>query len=175
MSRLLIVFSPAAIWHNRGRERRIMQTMNLVLVMLGTAVGSSVLTLGALVLVARIWGRQLLAARIDEAGDLLGSRVRTAVEEAADAVLPRLREQVRLGFAEAADEALPRFRAELDAAADDVLPQFREQVRDGFKDALADAVTGGVLERAGEELARKGGSILETGLGLLLGRDDDEK
>jgi hypothetical protein len=122
-----------------------------------------------------VWGRRLLDARVEEAGELLRGRVRAAVEEAAEAVLPRLREQVREGFAAGADEALPRFRAELDAAADDVLPQFREQVRDGFKDALADAVTGGVLERAGEELARKGGSILETGLGLLLGRDDDEK
>ncbi len=152
-----------------------MPTMNVVLLMLGTAVGSSVLTLAAVLLAARVWGKRLLAARIDEAGHLLGSRVRDAVEEAADAVLPRLREQVRQGFAEAADQALPRFRAELDAAAAEVLPRFREQVRGGFRDALADAMTGGVLERAGEELARKGGSILETGVNILFGRDDDEK
>jgi hypothetical protein len=48
-------------------------------------------------------------------------------------------------------------------------------VRDGFKDALADAMTGGVLERAGEDLARKGGSILETGANILFGREDEEK
>jgi hypothetical protein len=63
----------------------------------------------------------------------------------------------------------------LDAAAEEVLPRFREQVRDGFKDALADAMTGGVLERAGEELARKGESILETGVNILFGREEEEK
>lgn len=152
-----------------------MTTIQVILLVCTTAVASSLLTVGLIAVVIRTVGRRMLETEVDEAAGALGARVRDAVEEAADAVLPRLREQVRLGFAEAADEALPRFRAELDAAADDVLPQFREQVRDGFKDALADAVTGGVLERAGEELARKGGSILETGLGLLLGRDDDEK
>ena len=54
------------------------------------------------------------------------------------------------------------------------MPRFREQVRDGFKDALADAMRGSVLERAGEELARRGGSILETGVNILFGREDDE-
>jgi hypothetical protein len=152
-----------------------MQTLDLVLMMLGTAVCSSVLTLLALGLIGRVWGRRLLDARVEEAGELLRGRVRAAVEEAAEAVLPRLREQIREGFAAGADEALPRFRAELDAAAEEVLPRLREQVRDGFKDALADAMTGGVLERAGEELARKGESILETGVNILFGRDEEEK
>lgn len=151
-----------------------MPTLDVVLVMLGTAVCSSVLTLLALLLVGRVWARRVLDARVEEAGDALRGRVRAAVEEAAEGVLPRLREQVREGFAAGADEALPRFRAELDAAAEEALPRFRDQVRDGFKDALADAVTGGVLERAGEELARKGGSILETGANILFGRDKDE-
>ena len=55
------------------------------------------------------------------------------------------------------------------------MPRFREQVRDGFKDAIADAMTGGVLERAGEELARKGESILETGIDILFGRDQNKE
>jgi hypothetical protein len=152
-----------------------MPTLNVVLMMLGNAVCSSVLTLVVLVLVARLWGRRYLDGLMGEAKEQFSAGLRATVEEAAEAVMPRLREQVREGFAAGADEALPRFRAELDAAADEVLPRFREQVRDGFKDALADAMTGGVLERAGEELARKGESILETGVNILFGRDEEEK
>ena len=152
-----------------------MPTMSVVLMMLGTAVCSSVLTLVVLVLVARLWGRRYLDGLMGEAKEQFSEGLRATVEEAAEAVMPRLREQVRQGFADGADAALPRFRAEFDAAADEVLPRFREQVRDGFKDAIADAMTGGVLERAGEELARKGESILETGVNLLFGRDEDKE
>jgi len=150
-------------------------TIQAILLVCATSVASSLLTVGVMVLVIRTAGRRMLETQVDEAGSVLGSRVRHAVEEAAESVLPRLREQVRQGFAEAADEALPQFRAELDAAAETVLPRFRQQVRDGFKDALADVMTGGVLERAGEELARRGGSILETGVNLFLGREDDDE
>jgi hypothetical protein len=152
-----------------------MPTVNVVLMMLGTAVCSSVLTLMALVLAARLWGRRYLDGLMSEAKEQFSEGLRGTVEEAAVAVMPWLREQVREGFAAGADESLPRFRAELDAAADEVLPRFREQVRDGFKDAIADAMTGGVLERAGEELARKGESILETGVDILFGRDQDKE
>lgn len=152
-----------------------MPTMSVVLVMLGTAVCSSVLTVVALVLVARLWGRRYVGTLVTDANERISAGVRSAVERAAEAVMPRLREQVREGLATAADDALPRFRGELDAAAEEVLPRFREGVRDGFKDALAEAMTGGVLERAGEELARKSGSILETGVNFLFGRDQEEK
>ena len=152
-----------------------MPTMSVVLMMLGTAVCSSVLTLVALALAARLWGRRYLDGLIGEAKEKFSEGLKGTVEEAAEAVMPRLREQVRQGFAAGADDALPRFRAELDAAAEEVLPRFREQVRDGFKDAIADAMTGGVLERAGEELARKGESILETGVNILFGRDEDKE
>jgi hypothetical protein len=150
-------------------------TIQVILLVCTTAVASSLLTVGLIAVVMRTVGRRMLETEVDEAAGALGARVRDAVEEAADSVLPRLREQVRVGFAEAADESLPRFRAELDSAAAEVLPRFREQVREGFKDALADAMTGGALERAGEELARRGGSILEAGFNVLLGRDEDEK
>jgi hypothetical protein len=152
-----------------------MSTVNVLLMMLGAAVCSSVLTLVVLLLVARLWGGRYLDGLMSEAKEQFSTGLRGTVEEAAEAVMPRLREQVRQGFAAGGDDALPRFRAELDAAAEEVLPRFREQVRGGFKDALADAMTGGVLERAGEELARKGESILETGVNILLGRDEEEK
>ena len=140
---------------------------------LGTALVSSGLTAVILILVVRLWGRRYLSMQLIEASDMMAVKLRTAVEEAADAVIPRIREQVEEGFGTAANEALPSFRAQLDEAAEAALPRFRKQVREGFKEALSDAVSGGVLEQAGEEIARKGGSILQTGLDLISGRQDE--
>ena len=147
----------------------------LAVVGIGSAALSSLVTAGLIVLIARTWGPGFVETQLGHAGGALAAKVRAAVEEAADLVLPRIREQVREGFVSAADEALPRFRAELEGASEDALPKFREQVREGFKEALVDAASGGVIERAGEKLVERGGSVLETGLDILFGREDDHK
>jgi hypothetical protein len=143
-------------------------------IVVGTAILSSALTVLFMAVAFRLWGKAYLAAQLAAGGDAMAAKVRAAVEQAAESVVPTIRQQVEAGFGAAADEALPRFRDELDEAAEAALPRFREQVRTGFKEALADAASGGVFGQAGEEIARKGGSILQTGLELLLGSEDEQ-
>ena len=57
--------------------------------------------------------------------------------------------------------------------AESVLPRVRSEVRAGVEEAIASALTGGVLGRAGEDLARKGGSVLNRILRGMDDRDDD--
>ena len=68
--------------------------------------------------------------------------------------MPTVRDEVAAGVRDGADAVLPRVRSE---------------VREGVEEAIASAVTGGVVERAGEELARKGSSVLNR---ILRGTDD---
>jgi hypothetical protein len=149
-------------------------TGQIVVLVLSTSVLSSLLTVALMAVVLRATLPRFISSRVEEAGEVVGARVRAAVEEAADAVLPRFVEQVRVGFGTAADEAIPRFRTELEEATEAALPKFRDQVREGFKEALSDAAAGGLIEKAGGEIARKGGSVLEAGLNLLLGLQDED-
>jgi hypothetical protein len=144
-----------------------------MVLIIGAAVVVTALLTAALL---AILGRRFLRTRLDAAGDQLAAKVRMAVTEAVEEALPRVREAVAEGMGEAGEEILPRLRAEVEGgvrdAAEDALPQFREQVRDGFSEALASAVTGGVLGKAGEELVRKGGGVLDMILGTR--RDDED-
>jgi len=133
------------------------------------AVASSALTVLILWLVAK----RSIEARLTAAGDEIATKVRAAVEEGAEAVVPRIRDAVRTGLEESVAEALPTVRDEVAAGVGDganaVLPRVRSEVREGVEEAIASAVTGGVVERAGEELARKGSSVLNR---ILRGTDD---
>ena len=151
----------------------------IVLLVVGTAVLSAVCTTALLALLADRFLRSRIADQAGAAGDVVAAKVAGAVEATIEGALPRLREEVALGMKQGGEELLPRFRSEVEGgfsdAAERLLPQFREQVRQGFSDALTSAVTGEVLGKAGEELARKGGSVLDAGLDLLFGkREDDE-
>ena len=128
-----------------------MVSTSMVLIVCGAVVATALLTVA---LFAGL-GSRLLRARIDAAGDEVALKVRSAVTEAVDEALPRVREAVEAGVRDAADGSLPRIRG---------------QVRDGVSEAIASAVTGGVLGKAGEELVRKGGGVLDA---LLGSRSDD--
>jgi len=134
------------------------------------AAGSSLLTLFVLWLV----GRRAIDRKLSQAGDEIASRVRAAVEEGAEAVVPKVREAVRAGLDESVVQAIPTVRNEVAAGvrdgADTVIPKVRDEVREGVEEAIASAVTGGAISKAGEELARKGSSVLNRILG---GTDDD--
>jgi hypothetical protein len=129
-----------------------MVSTSMVLIVCGAVVATALLTAALLAGM----GSRLFRARIDSAGDEVASKVRSAVTEAVDEALPRVREAVEGGVRDAADGSLPRIR---------------EEVRDGVSEAIASAVTGGVLGKAGEELVRKGGGVLDI---LLGSRSDDE-
>ncbi len=149
----------------------MVSTTSMVLIT-GTAVVTTALLTAAFL---AILGSRFLRARMDAVGDQVAAKVRSAVVEAVEEALPRVREEVARGVGEAGEEILPRLRSEVEGgvrdAAEDALPQLREQVRDGFSEALASAMTGGVLGKAGEELVRKGGGVLDA---LLGSRSDND-
>ena len=119
----------------------------------GAAVVATALLTAAL---HAVLGSRFLRTQVDAAGDQVAAKVRSAVTEAVEEALPRVRAAVEGGVRNAADGSLPRIR---------------EQVRDGVSEAIASAVTGGVLGKAGEELVRKGGGVLDVLLGSR-GNDD---
>ena len=151
----------------------------IVFLVVGTAALSALCTTALLATVADRFLRSRLENQASSAGDVVAAKVRAAVEAAIEEALPRLREEVALGMEQGGEGLLPRFRSEVEGGFSDagerLLPQFREQVRQGFSDALASAVTGEALGKAGEELARRGGSVLDAGLDLFLGRREDDK
>ena len=130
----------------------MVSTTSMVLIT-GVAVVATALLTAALLAVL---GSRFLRTQVDAAGDQVAAKVRSAVTEAVEEALPRVREAVEGGVRDAADGSLPRIR---------------EQVRDGVSEAIASAVTGGVLGKAGEELVRKGGGVLDVLLGSR-GNDD---
>ena len=130
----------------------MVSTTSMVLIT-GVAVVATALLTAALLAVL---GSRFLRTQVDAAGDQVAAKVRSAVTEAVEEALPRVREAVEGGVRDAADGSLPRIR---------------EQVRDGVSEAIASAVTGGVLGKACEELVRKGGGVLDVLLGSR-GNDD---
>jgi len=132
----------------------------------------------SLVTVLILWlaVRRVIDRKFAAAGDEIASRVRSAVEEGAEAVVPKVRDAVKSGLDESVEAALPTVRSEVAAGvkdgAENVLPTVRQEVRDGVEEGIASAVTGGVLGKAGEELARKGSSVLNRILGGLDDRDE---
>ncbi len=129
------------------------------------AVVSSVVT----ALVLWLAARRFIDGRFGAAGDEISVKVKAAVENGAEAVVPKIREAVRSGLNESVESALPTVRGEVAAGvregAESVVPVFRDEVKTGVEEAIASAVTGGVVGRAGEELARKGSSVLNKILG----------
>ncbi|MCU0303539.1 MAG: hypothetical protein MUC56_05740 [Thermoanaerobaculales bacterium] len=130
--------------------------------MLGIAI-ALISTLATLAVVVAVGGR-LLGRRAARAGDEIAERVRRAIEDGADGATAKIREAVRSGLDEAVAEALPRVREEVAAGvgegADRVLPVLRDEVRGGVEEAIVSAVTGGVVGKAGDELARRTGELL---------------
>jgi len=130
----------------------MISTTSMVVIMGAAVVATAVLTTALLAAL----GSRFLRARMDAAGDQMAAKVRSAVTEAVEEALPRVRGAVEGGVRDAADGTLPRIR---------------EQVSDGVTEAIASAVTGGALGKAGEELVRKGGGILDALLGPRSDRD----
>jgi len=132
----------------------------------------------SLVTVLIIWlaVRRVIDRKLAAVGEEIAGKVRSAVEEGAEAVVPNIRDAVKSGMDESVEAALPTVRKEVAAGvrdgAETVIPTVRREVRDGVEEAIASAITGGVVGKAGEELARKGGAVLNRILG---GLDESEK
>lgn len=142
----------------------------LVLIIV-TALASSLCTLALGLVVFQHWVRPRLEARLEALAELLEARVKAGAGAAGRELLEPLRAQVRGGVEEAAAELLPRIRAELTAgfreAAAESLPAFREEVRKGFADAIAALATTDLLDRTARKVVRTGSSLVESSLSLL--------
>ena len=145
-----------------------MNGSELLMLVVATALLSSLLTLALGLVLFQRWVRPRLEARLAALAEELEARVKAGAEAAGQELLEPLRARVRGGVEEAAIEALPRVRAELTAgfreAAAEHLPAFREEVRKGFTDALS---AGDLLDRTARKVVRTGSSLMESGLGLL--------
>jgi hypothetical protein len=151
----------------------------ILLVVASTAVLTAFLTTVLLWATSNWWLRSRIERHAAAAGDVVAGKVGRAVEQSIEEALPRLRKEVAHGVADGAEELLPRFRTEVEAgfvdAGERLLPQFREQVSAGFREAMSSAFAGGAIGKAGEELARRGGSVIDAGLDVLLGRRNEEE
>jgi len=150
----------------------------LVLIVV-TALASSLCTLGLGLVVFQRWVRPRLEARLQAFADLLEARVKAGAGAAGQELLEPLRAQARGGLEEAAIELLPQVRAELTAgfreAAAESLPAFREEVRKGFAEAITSLATTELLGRTAGKVVRTGSSLVESGLNLLRGARPDER
>ncbi|HOW61007.1 MAG TPA: hypothetical protein PLJ20_00345 [Candidatus Contendobacter sp.] len=160
-----------------------MSSGQVLVLIIVTALTSSLCTLALGLVVFQRWVRPRLETRLTMIAETLEARVRAGAGAAGQELLEPLRAQVRGGVEEAAIELLPRIRAELAAgfreAAEESLPAFREEVRKGFAEAIASLATTEILGRTAGKVVRTGSSLVETGLSLLRAtrpsaRDDDE-
>ena len=150
----------------------MVSTSSLVLIVAASILLTSLLTAAFVAILSK----RFLRGQVDAVGDEVAAKVRAAVTAAVEEALPRVRAQVARGVGEGGEELLPQLRSEVEGgfrnAANEMLPQFREQVREGFSEAMSSAMTGAVLGKAGEELVRKGGGVLDMILGPR--RDDED-
>jgi hypothetical protein len=137
-------------------------TTSIMLLVAGTAILAALMTTGLLWLVGGRLVQSRLKAIIDTAAEVVAAKVRRAVLDAVEEALPQVRREVARGVGEAGETILPRLR---------------EQLRSGITEGVASALTGGAVSKAGEEILRKSGSVIDAGLDLILGprkRDGDE-
>ena len=151
----------------------------LLMLIVASALASSLATLALGWLAFQRWVRPQLEVQLATFADLLEKRVKSGVSAAGQEILEPLRAQVRDGVEEAATALLPQIRAELTAgfreAATDSLPAFREEVRKGFTDALTVLNAGELLDRTARKVVRTGSSLVESGLSLLRSRPEDQE
>lgn len=153
-----------------------MSGVQLVILVMATALAASLLTLGLGWLAVRRWLQPRLEARLESLAETLEARVKAGASAAGQDLLEPVRAQVYGGVEQAATELLPRIRAELTAgfreAAAAALPAFREEVRKGFTDALN---ASDLLDRTAKKVVRTGSSLVESGLNLLRATRPDER
>lgn len=155
-----------------------MSSGQVLILIIVTALASSLGTLALGLIVFQRWVQPRLEARLVVVAETLEARVKAGAGAAGQELLEPLRAQVRQGVEEAATELLPRVRAELTAgfreAAEESLPAFREEVRKGFAEAITSLATAELLGRTAGKVVRTGSSLVETGLSLLRGARPNE-
>ncbi len=153
-----------------------MSGVQLVILVMATALAASLLTLGLGWLAIRRWLQPQLEARLAALAETLEARVKAGASSAGQDLLEPLRVEVYSGVEQAATELLPKIRAELTAgfqeAAAEALPAFREEVRKGFTDALS---ASDLLDRTAKKVVRTGSSLMESGLNLLRATRPDDR
>ena len=156
-----------------------MSSGQVLVLIIVTALASSLGTLALGLLAFQRWVQPRLEARLAAFAETLEARVKAGAGAAGQELLEPLRAQVRGGVEAAATELLPRIRAELTAgfreATAESLPAFREEVRQGFTDAIASLATTELFGRTAGKVVRTGSSLVETGLSLLRASRPNER
>ena len=106
-----------------------------------------------------LWiARRAVDTKLAAAGEEISARVRSAVEEGAEAVVPKIRDAVRSGLDASVEEALPTVRSEVAAGvregAQSVVPEVKNEVRQGVEEAITNAMTS-ASHRAAAATARR--------------------
>ena len=156
-----------------------MSNLELLMLIVVTALVSSLSTLALGWVAFQKWLRPGLEARLEALAGLLEARVKAGADAAGRDLLEPLRAQVRGGVEDAATALLPGVRADLvtgfrEAAAES-LPAFREEVRKGFTDAIGALNAGELLDRTARKVVRTGSSLVESGLNLLRATRPDDR
>ena len=156
-----------------------MSNLELLMLIVVTALVSSLSTLALGWVAFQKWLRPGLEARLEALAALLEARVKAGAGAAGRELLEPLRAQVRGGVEDAATALLPGVRADLvtgfrEAAAES-LPAFREEVRKGFTDAIGALNAGELLDRTARKVVRTGSSLVESGLNLLRATRPDDR
>ncbi|MCB1173767.1 MAG: hypothetical protein KDK39_09390 [Leptospiraceae bacterium] len=71
---------------------------------------------------------------------------------------------------EVGDLVKERMQSGVMESATALLPEFRREVSEGFKEALAESLSGDVVQRTANLMAKNSTDLVEQGLNLLLGR-----
>lgn len=155
-----------------------MSDAQVLILIVVTALVSSLSTLALGWVAFQKWLRPGLEVRLEALAALLEARVKAGAGAAGRELLEPLRAQVRGGVEDAATALLPGVRADLvtgfrEAAAES-LPAFREEVRKGFTDAIGALNAGELLDRTARKVVRTGSSLVESGMNLLRATRPDD-
>ena len=82
----------------------------------------------------------------------------------------RIYAEIYAELEELSDVIKEKLREGVLEAGTELMPEFREEVRDGFKEALTAVASGDIIEQTARNMAKNSQTIVEQGLGMLLGR-----
>lgn len=155
-----------------------MSDAQVLILIVVTALASSLSTLALGWVAFQKWLRPGLEARLEALAGLLEARVKAGAGAAGRDLLEPLRAQVRGGVEDAATALLPGVRADLAAgfreAVVESLPALREEVRKGFTDAIGVPNAAELLDRTARKVVRTGSSLVESGMNLLRATRPDD-
>jgi len=127
----------------------------------------------------QLYLKKSLLETIEEEAKDIRAEFEKSLMETGEELVPEFRDALTEAFTEALNEALPEFRKEVSEgfseAGQELLPEYRTQVQEAFETALLHVFSGKLVEKTALTMAKKGTSIVGTGLDLLFGKGTQKK